>query len=265
MAETEDVGGQIQGGLFPSGTSIIDFAYEESNSMRKGYYNTNYSDYEGEVYSDEEFEERLSESGTGYFVENDSEYYVEPNSNSDIINRKAIALFDFVPESDNEVGLTEGQIIWVSYRHGQGWLVSEDFESGKNGLVPEEYVKIINNDENYDYDYDDDDDDSNNSNKNYGNDDNDDGNYDESKTKYGDKRRLVYDDVPKPFLPLILHSFNAGEVSQENESEWVDTDEEENNSPDKTYEQDDNGFHSLKEIQHQFKEVSLSQRSHADS
>ena len=181
MAETEDVGGQIQGGLFPSGTSIIDFAYEEGNSMRKGYYNTNYSDYDDEVYSNEEFEERLSESGTGYFFENENDHFVAPNSNSDIINRKAIALFDFVPESDNEVGLTEGQIIWVSYRHGQGWLVSEDFESGRNGLVPEEYVKIINNDD-YDYDYDDDD--SNNSNKNYDDDDDDDDDYGERTQEY---------------------------------------------------------------------------------
>ncbi|ODV79727.1 uncharacterized protein CANTADRAFT_35391, partial [Suhomyces tanzawaensis NRRL Y-17324] len=54
--------------------------------------------------------------------------------------RKAIALFDFTPENDNEVGLTAGQLIWISYRHGQGWLVAEDPESGENGLVPEEYV-----------------------------------------------------------------------------------------------------------------------------
>ncbi|EGW30056.1 uncharacterized protein SPAPADRAFT_52893 [Spathaspora passalidarum NRRL Y-27907] len=61
----------------------------------------------------------------------------------DEINRKARALFDFVPENDNEVSLTEGQIIWISYRHGQGWLVAEDPETGENGLVPEEYVEIF--------------------------------------------------------------------------------------------------------------------------
>lgn len=63
-------------------------------------------------------------------------------NDDDEINRKAIALFDFTPENDNEVGLTEGQIIWISYRHGQGWLVAEDPETGENGLVPEEYVEI---------------------------------------------------------------------------------------------------------------------------
>jgi len=39
---------------------------------------------------------------------------------------KAVALFDFERENENELPLVEGQIIWVSYRHGQGWLVAED-------------------------------------------------------------------------------------------------------------------------------------------
>lgn len=59
------------------------------------------------------------------------------------INRKAIALFDFSPENDNEVRLREGQIIWISYRHGQGWLVAEDPITGEHGLVPEAYVDVL--------------------------------------------------------------------------------------------------------------------------
>ena len=39
---------------------------------------------------------------------------------------KAVALFDFTRENENELPLVEGQVIWVSYRHGQGWLVAED-------------------------------------------------------------------------------------------------------------------------------------------
>lgn len=66
---------------------------------------------------------------------------------TDEINRRAVALFDFEPENDNEVPLREGQVIWISYRHGQGWLVAEDPELGENGLVPEEYVDIFYTDE----------------------------------------------------------------------------------------------------------------------
>jgi hypothetical protein len=56
---------------------------------------------------------------------------------------KAVALFDFMREHENELPLVEGQVIWVSYRHGQGWLVAEDPKTGESGLVPEEYVRLV--------------------------------------------------------------------------------------------------------------------------
>ena len=56
---------------------------------------------------------------------------------------KAVALFDFARENENELPLTEGQVIWVSYRHGQGWLVAEDPKTRDAGLVPEEYVRLL--------------------------------------------------------------------------------------------------------------------------
>ncbi|KAF2205527.1 hypothetical protein GQ43DRAFT_445981 [Delitschia confertaspora ATCC 74209] len=56
---------------------------------------------------------------------------------------KAVALFDFARENDNELPLVEGQVILVSYRHGQGWLVAQDPKTGESGLVPEEYVRLL--------------------------------------------------------------------------------------------------------------------------
>ena len=56
---------------------------------------------------------------------------------------KAVALFDFERENENELPLVEGQVIWVSYRHGQGWLVAEDPRTHESGLVPEEYVRLL--------------------------------------------------------------------------------------------------------------------------
>jgi hypothetical protein len=56
---------------------------------------------------------------------------------------KAVALFDFESEHQNELALKEGQIILVSYRHGQGWLVAEDPRTGESGLVPEEFVRLV--------------------------------------------------------------------------------------------------------------------------
>lgn len=56
---------------------------------------------------------------------------------------KAVALFDFERENENELPLVEGQIVWVSYRHGQGWLVAEDPKTQESGLVPEEYIRLL--------------------------------------------------------------------------------------------------------------------------
>lgn len=64
-------------------------------------------------------------------------------ASADEIHGRAVAVFDFVPENDNEAPLKVGQVIWVSYRHGQGWLVAEDPATGETGLVPEEYVRML--------------------------------------------------------------------------------------------------------------------------
>lgn len=151
--------------LFPPNTLVIDFGYESSDPLRMGNFKRPLL-YDGGLAvkglkSSTEFDEYLASSGDD-IDESCSEHDLEGSKNgeesilrefestdredffrTDEINRKAIALFDFVPENDNEVGLREGQVIWVSYRHGQGWLVAEDPESGENGLVPEAYVDVL--------------------------------------------------------------------------------------------------------------------------
>ncbi|OQO14892.1 hypothetical protein B0A48_00274 [Cryoendolithus antarcticus] len=63
---------------------------------------------------------------------------------------ESLALYAFEPENPNELRLKEGQIILVSYRHGQGWLVAEDPSTGEQGLVPEEYVRLVREIEGWD-------------------------------------------------------------------------------------------------------------------
>lgn len=62
----------------------------------------------------------------------------------------SLALYSFEPENSNELRLVEGQEIMVSYRHGQGWLVASDPNTGEQGLVPEAYVRLIADMPNYD-------------------------------------------------------------------------------------------------------------------
>lgn len=157
--------------LFPPSTLIKDFAYPDTHPLKLG-------DFLLPTSSDDDDDDDVNDNYANDDESNDYNHY--DAYSPDEINRKAIALFDFSPENDNEVGLLEGQIIWISYRHGQGWLVAEDPNTGENGLVPEEYVEI-----------------------------------------YYDEEFSVKDDVPKPFLPEILA------YDKDNESEWVDTDYEE--------------------------------------
>lgn len=101
-----------------------------------------YTDEDGPPYdSDEDM------SDPENFINNDSrfsrDYQFTIVSPDEEMHGKAVALFDFERENDNELPLIEGQIILVSYRHGQGWLVAQDPKTGESGLVPEEYVRLL--------------------------------------------------------------------------------------------------------------------------
>lgn len=157
--------------LFPTNIKIKDFGYPANLPNHQGSHLHSYG-YDGvlvigaDYNSDDELpiiprigeQDHTSESDGDDEDEDDE---IIP----DEINRTAIALFDFSPENDNEVPLLAGQTIWISYRHGQGWLVAEDPKTGENGLVPEEYVEI----------------------------------YYDNKEIFDNQ-----DDMPKPFLPQIL-------------------------------------------------------------
>lgn len=152
--------------------SVKDFAYDEDEDLHYGV--GNYSQYllNEENYNDDmtqitnnnknNIRDSIINIPKNYYFEDGPPWKEDPDlktpmikddsknefefsiASSDEIHGKAIALFDFKPENDNEVALKEGQIIWISYRHGQGWLVAEDSQTGETGLVPEEYVQLVN-------------------------------------------------------------------------------------------------------------------------
>jgi hypothetical protein len=63
------------------------------------------------------------------------------------VHGRAVALFDFTPEHENEFALVEGQQVFISSMHGLGWLVAVDPITSDCGLVPEEYVRFLADDE----------------------------------------------------------------------------------------------------------------------
>lgn len=105
-----------------------------------------YTDETGREYRSES-DASSSASSPGLRRHNESRYSRDYQftiaSPDEEMHGKAVALFDFERENENELPLVEGQVIWVSYRHGQGWLVAEDPKTRESGLVPEEYVRLL--------------------------------------------------------------------------------------------------------------------------
>ncbi|CAN8100898.1 unnamed protein product [Discula destructiva] len=95
----------------------------------------------------EDSDDESDDLSPGFHQEDQSryskDYQFTITSPDEEMHGKAVALFDFARENENELPLVEGQIVWVSYRHGQGWLVAEDPKTQESGLVPEEYVRLL--------------------------------------------------------------------------------------------------------------------------
>ncbi|KAF2996186.1 HOG (high osmolarity glycerol) pathway protein [Curvularia kusanoi] len=133
----------------PSSSANLDVPEGEGASRRDSHFaailpQRSYAHEEGPPYdSDEE----MSEPGDGDYIQDDNrfsrDYQFTIASPDEEMHGKAVALFDFARENDNELPLVEGQVILVSYRHGQGWLVAQDPKTGESGLVPEEYVRLL--------------------------------------------------------------------------------------------------------------------------
>ncbi|KAI4136732.1 MAG: hypothetical protein L6R39_007641 [Caloplaca ligustica] len=103
--------------------------------------NRTYGQEEEDSESSDEDQSELPDASNDSRYSKDYQFTIA--SPDEEMHGKAVALFDFARENENELPLVEGQVIWVSYRHGQGWLVAEDPKTGDKGLVPEEYVRLL--------------------------------------------------------------------------------------------------------------------------
>ncbi|KAI9666141.1 MAG: hypothetical protein M1821_004076 [Bathelium mastoideum] len=56
---------------------------------------------------------------------------------------KAIALFNCSPENSDDLPLIEGQVILVSYRHDGHWLIAQNPNTGKMGLVLRDGIRLL--------------------------------------------------------------------------------------------------------------------------
>ena len=57
-------------------------------------------------------------------------------------NVGAVALFDFQPSHEDELGLKQGQLVWIHYRRGDGWLLAENLRTNEIGLAAERFLQL---------------------------------------------------------------------------------------------------------------------------
>lgn len=147
ISEAEDTNGLANEYItYPPESSRLGLPSEEV-SRRDSHFATllpqrAYADAQASPYDSDEY---MSEPEDYILDDNrfSRDYQFTIASPDEEMHGKAVALFDFARENDNELPLVEGQIILVSYRHGQGWLVAQDPKTGESGLVPEEYVRLL--------------------------------------------------------------------------------------------------------------------------
>lgn len=159
--------------------NIKDFAYSVSDPRHFGIYDDIDDDNDDENYEKEreEYEEEEYNNGYGYseygkysgnevhndieqeehgFINNqniiDGRIYSDINettNNSSYSNEEsddilhAVALYEFTPENSNELPLVPDQLLIINYECGDGWLVAHDPVTGQTGLVPSEYIRIL--------------------------------------------------------------------------------------------------------------------------
>ena len=61
----------------------------------------------------------------------DEEEFVEVDGDEEIVERRAVCVFDFTAECEGEISIEIGQVVWVEFRKGvSGWLVVKDEITG---------------------------------------------------------------------------------------------------------------------------------------
>ncbi|SCU89616.1 LAFA_0E19482g1_1 [Lachancea sp. 'fantastica'] len=243
--------------------SIKDFAYDKSDALHYGYYGDHYEedtdeDPDHQVQGSDESSGELDHNTKSFESQKIGSQLRDPSTlrgkkdahddigdaenefedvmtkrqsivlpSNQIVNSEAIALYDFAPENDNELELHEGDILFIGYRHGQGWLVAENEERTRTGLVPEEYVTLIETPENAtdndSYTTEENDDANNNHNHNHKHNYNDDDDADDDDDDDDDDK----DGKPRPFYltHMIAQSMASPAVNDEPDQEWEDIDD----------------------------------------
>ncbi|PVU92206.1 hypothetical protein BB559_003810 [Furculomyces boomerangus] len=110
---------------------IYDFAYNSEDPRHKGIFPSHETNHDVE-------QESLQSSAD---TENADDDDLETKDPENKIIGKARALYDFAAESEYELGFSQGDILILTKKQGEGWVIG--YKGDDVGLVPENYVELI--------------------------------------------------------------------------------------------------------------------------
>ncbi|WBW75251.1 protein kinase activator Skb5 [Schizosaccharomyces osmophilus] len=142
----------MTGGKIENSYSVIarDYLYPVGHELFFGFHARDIEKVE-EAFEDDgdvNYSENITRDAGMFSISNDIDANYSETEDSDDPNTiqvvcDAVALYDFEPLHENELGVSEGQTVCILSEVSHGWLVAYDELSGKSGLVPESYVNLI--------------------------------------------------------------------------------------------------------------------------
>ncbi|KAJ1897365.1 HOG (high osmolarity glycerol) pathway protein [Kickxella alabastrina] len=112
---------------------IRDFAYSKGDPRHEGHYKE--TEVEDDADSGEESDPWSSFVSGGPNIQSDDAPEIGATP-----SRTARALYDFIAENPTELGFFENDILHITYKQCDGWLVG--YKGNQVGLIPENYVEL---------------------------------------------------------------------------------------------------------------------------
>ncbi|KAJ2823346.1 HOG (high osmolarity glycerol) pathway protein [Coemansia erecta] len=118
---------------------IRDFAYPPEDPRYEGKY--------VEVYPEDDIDAGNESDPWASFESGGPSTHIEDEAGqgANTILGKARALYDFEAENPTELGFAENDILYITYKQCDGWLVG--YKGDDVGLIPENYVQLLNKDQ----------------------------------------------------------------------------------------------------------------------
>ncbi|CAB76222.1 SH3 domain-containing protein [Schizosaccharomyces pombe] len=124
-----------------------DYLYPPDHELHYGFH-ARVIEEEEERFVDDTFDETIEGSDDSESIDDTEVFYdaeesesTHPSASFNVL-ADAVALYDFEPLHDNELGFTTGQRLCILSESSDGWLIAYDDASGRSGLVPETFVKL---------------------------------------------------------------------------------------------------------------------------